>query len=423
MKVLIISHNPLSDQSNMGKTLCSLFSGFRPEELCQLYIYPTVPNSRHCGSYFRITDQDALRAVFSRKCPGGELRRIEAGQGMYESTAIARFYRNRKNQSPMRGLLRDAMWRRSGWHSAQLKDWLEREKPDVLFVAPGGAKFLYDFALEIGETLRIPIVTYLCDEYYFVKAPKGLLSGFRWRLLRRKMEALLAKTDHLVAISPDLRAAYVEKFRIPATVVMTGAAISVAEAPKVAEDPTEISYFGNIRCDRYISLADIGRELDAINAELGTQYQLKIYSAEQDKTILSALKKYRSVEICGFLLGDAFTQALHDAQLLLHVEGFGEKTAERVKHSVSTKIADSLASGIPLLAYGPGEIASMQHLRRNECALMAASKEELRTMLLTAFADGETRKLTVENALKTAGKFHSSHAASAMLRDIFEDCL
>ena len=44
MKVLIISHNPISNQSNMGKTFLSLFSQFDKEELCQLYIYPVIPN-------------------------------------------------------------------------------------------------------------------------------------------------------------------------------------------------------------------------------------------------------------------------------------------------------------------------------------------------------------------------------------------
>ena len=423
MKVLIVSHNPLSDQSNMGRTLCSLFSGFRPEELCQLYIYPTVPNARYCGSYFRITDTDALRAVFSRKAPGGEFCRIAAGQGIYETAVDARFYRNRRNQSALRGLLRDAIWRRSGWHSRELQCWLEREKPEVVFIAPGGAKFLYDFALELGMVLQCPIVTYLCDEYYFVKAPKSLLGRLRRRLLREKMEALMAATSHLVTISPELREPYVEKFGTPATVLMTGAAIVPAAKSKVADTRKEIAYFGNIRCNRYASLADIGRALDAINAEMGTRYQLKIYTAEQDQTILSALKKHRSVEICGFLSGDAFMQALHSAQILLHVEAFDGKNVERVKHSVSTKIADSLASGIPLLAYGPEHVASMAHLRRNGCAVMATSRQDLPEALLTALADPVTCRTVAEKGLQAAQTYHNREKVSQKLRDIFEGCL
>ena len=43
MKVLIISHNPISTYQSMGKSMRALFSAFRTEELCQLYLYPTIP--------------------------------------------------------------------------------------------------------------------------------------------------------------------------------------------------------------------------------------------------------------------------------------------------------------------------------------------------------------------------------------------
>ncbi len=59
MKVLLLSHNPVTTYNNMGKTFLSLFSAFRPEELCQLYLYPAVPDTACCGSYYRFTDREA----------------------------------------------------------------------------------------------------------------------------------------------------------------------------------------------------------------------------------------------------------------------------------------------------------------------------------------------------------------------------
>ena len=56
MKVLIISHNPMTTYDCMGRTLLTLFSEFNRSELCQLYIYPTVPNADKCDSFYRITD-------------------------------------------------------------------------------------------------------------------------------------------------------------------------------------------------------------------------------------------------------------------------------------------------------------------------------------------------------------------------------
>ena len=63
MKVLIISHNPITTYQSMGKTMLSLFSAFDRSELCQLYIYPTLPDIDVCDSYFRITDRDVLKSL------------------------------------------------------------------------------------------------------------------------------------------------------------------------------------------------------------------------------------------------------------------------------------------------------------------------------------------------------------------------
>lgn len=420
MKVLIISHNPVSSQSNMGKTLLSLFSGFRPEELCQLYIYPTVPNGKACGAYYRITDREALTSPLGLRRIGAEIPEASIGphQGLFEDPADAALYRSRKNKSALRALLRDAMWRVSGWYGPGLREWLDRERPDCIFAAPGAAKFLYYFVLTIARNRGIPVVTYLCDEFYFVKEPQRGLDRLRLKLLRRKMEALLAASAHLVVISGELKAAYAS-FGVETTVLMTGSAFPAAKRT-AAEAPWEIRYFGNVRCNRYLSLIQVGEALEALNREKGTAWRLAVYTAEQDGEILSALRSCPGLELRSFVSGRAFDEALRSAPLLLHVEAFDPESRDRVKHSVSTKIADSLATGIPLLAYGPAEIASMAHLARNDCAILATSQAQLRDMLLTAFTDENARRRAAENGLKTAAEYHDSARTSGRLREIYE---
>lgn len=422
MKVLIISHNPVTNQSNMGKTFMSLFSGFESHELCQLYIYPTLPNSHYCGSYYRITDKQVVKSLLKLKHPGGEIHpdQIREDQQAYEDAGDESLYRSRKNKSALRRLGRDALWRLSRWYSPELKKWLEREAPDCIFVAPGVAKFIHNFALRIAKDRKIPIVTYVCDEYYFVKKPDSWLDRLRLRLLQRKIEKLMANTAHLVAISDELKEDYGEKFAVTATKLMTGAGIAAASAPKTAESPNTIRYFGNIRCNRFVSLGEIGCELDAINREMGTDYRLEIFTAEKNPQILDSLRCYRSIRLCPFVSGAEFVKALEESQLLLHVEAFDEASVDYVKHSVSTKIADSLASGIPFLAYGPACISSMLHLRRNDCAITAVSREELRDMLLKAFTDAGDRDRVVGNALATARSYHDTKVTGEQLRQILE---
>lgn len=415
MKVLIISHNSFSAYQNMGKTFLSLFSGFGPEELCQLYIYPNIPNVAACGSCYRVTDKEIL----TRLHPGGEVDNalIFAGNELFERESDRALYRKPANGSPVRRLLRDAAWKLGRWDNESLNRWLDREKPDCIFLAPGYAKLIYDIALNIAKKRSLPIVTYICDDYYFSVPPGGAAGRLYQRLLGRKIDELMAKTSHLITISPEMEERY-GAFGVPTTTIMTGAGTAIADKPRVIKQPDNLCYFGNLSCGRHRALAQVGRELDSMNAELGTDIALNVYTAEQNEEILSVFAGIKALRLRGFVIGTAFCEAMERAHLLLHVEGLDGESADRVKCSVSTKIADSLASGIPLVAYGPKGVSSMEHLLRNRCALVATSEEDLRQTLLTAFFDEEERVRVASGGLQTARTFHDSGENTARLREV-----
>ncbi|MBR3692629.1 MAG: glycosyltransferase [Clostridia bacterium] len=422
MKVLIISHQPMTMQNNMGKTFCSLLSEFDAEELCQFYIYPAFPDGKYYTSFYRVTDKEVLRSYLGRRYIGGEVcaEDIRPEQGAYEDESDRAFYRNRKNKSGLRRLLRDCMWQFSPWCGKRLKSWLIKERPECIFVAPGTAKFIYNIALRLSKKYSIPLVTYICDDYYFLNRPRGFANRLQFILLRRKIRQLLENSSHLVVISEELRQAYAGTFGVETTVIMTGTTLSTPLRPAQTELPQKISYFGNVRCNRFRSLAEIGLALDSINRDSDTKYRLCIYTAEKDPEILAELERAESVSLCGFVSGDAFDAAMRDAQILLHAEAFDAASVDTVKYSVSTKIADGLASGLPLFAYGPESIASMQHLIRNECALAVTEPDDLIPALCRIFSNGELRRQIAARAQTTAKELHDRKTNSEKLRRVFE---
>ncbi len=420
IKVLVISHNPLCTYNGMGKTLASLLSSFRIEELCQIYIYPSFPDVDLCTSYFRITDKEVLRSLYSRSQPGAELDKgiINPDQPPFETARDEAVYRNARNKTAIRQIGRDLIWKFSTWYGARLHAWLERESPSCILVAPGPACFLYDFAMRIAEDRGIPIASYICDEYYFVQPRKDAAEKLHQKWLGSRMEKLMARTSALVVISEELRTAYQQRFHVPTHVLMTGKSMD-DPAGNMADKPASfLSYFGNIRCGRYLSLARIGEELDQLNRESGKQFKLHVYTKENDQSILDCLSGFDSIVLHDFVQGEAFTKAFFSSELLVHVESFQDEMVDRVKHSVSTKVADSLASGIPLLAFGPAGISSMEHLRRNGCAFVCTEPEELRNVLIQAMSDTQARERIVERAFETAERFHNEEKNSRELYQI-----
>lgn len=423
MKLLIISHNPITTYDAMGKTMASLFSQFEKEELCQLYIYPTIPDIDFCDSYYRVTDKDVLKSYLKLHVKGSVIdkSRIDtAVHQRFENPEDEAKYRNRKNKTAPRMILRDLMWHFAHWYNKDLKNWVKAQKPTCIFVAPGTAQFLYNMALKISKDFKIPIVTYVCDEYYFVKKPKGILDRIRVASLKKKIKQLMSKSLRIVTISQSLKELYSKEFSVPATVIMTGTSYPLQEIPQIKDIPQSITYMGNIRCNRFNSLVEIGNALKQINEQNNTCFSLNIYTAEKDESILNLFRDIDTIKLCGYVSGEEFDRVLHSADILLHTESFDEESVDSVKNSVSTKIADSLASGICLFAYGPEEVASMRHLIDNDCAIVAISQKTLKETLTTAFLDINARKKACENAIKTAKEFHISEQNSKKLYSLLE---
>lgn len=421
MKILIISHNPLTSYQNMGKTMLALFSSFKKEELCQLYIYPTVPDVDKCKSYYRITDKDVLKSYYRFRVKGGEIScDISAQSQMFENRNDEKIYRSRKNKRPFRMLLRDMMWRYSRWNNSQLKNWLKSQQPDCIFVAPGTAKFIYRMARNISQKYNLPIITYICDDYYFVKRPNSVLKRLQVGSLKKEIKKLILSSKYLITICNELQEIYCKEFSVPAITIMTGSNYNIAEKATVNEKINAITFMGNIRCNRFYSLAEIGKALDEINEEEKTEYKLNIYTGEKNKEILSTFDDVKSVHLCGFITGEEFYRVLHSSDLLLHVEAFDAESIDLVKHSVSTKIADSLASGICLLAYGPEQVASIRHLLDNECAFCITSKEKLKDGLKLIFTDKNLRFRFANKALEIARIWHDAETTSKKFYSLTE---
>ena len=133
-----------------------------------------------------------------------------------------------------------------------------------------------------------------------------------------------------------------------------------------------------------------------------------------------AIKNSESIEYCGYVTGDAFVKAFHEAQMLLHIESFDEICIDRVKNSISTKIADSLASGIPLLVYAPEQIASVHYLKNNKAACVITDKEKLEKELMIHLTKYNERIQYALNGINVARIKHDSNVNSEKVYELLK---
>lgn len=422
MKVLIMSHNPITDYNSMGKTLLSLFKSFEESQLCQLYIYPTIPNILKCGSYYRVTDKDVFTNVIFRNKRGRVISNHEISDKnqLYENAKEQKIYHNKATHKEFKLIARKILWTCGNWDTKAFRQWMMEQKPDVIFAAAGLSSFFYDLILKVSEKYNIPIVSYVCDDFYFssIDLKRGILQKYYYKMLRKKITKLMNCSKAVITICDSLGKAYSKEFGCVTRTVFTGANINISTKPQDAVTKQVLRYFGNLQLNRYHSLYDIGQALMRINKKYNTEYVLEIYTSD---LYPDELKNIPTIKCNDFVKSDKMYQLIKKTIMLVHVESFESESIDRVRYSISTKIADGLASGVCMLAYGPKEVASIQHLYENNCAVIANDKKQLEEMLECYLFSEEKRSSIIEKALITAMRFHSPEEQSKCIRKVLSE--
>lgn len=414
MKVLIVSHNCFSSSQSMGKTLVSFFTKFDKTELMQLYFYPSIPNVDVCGDYYRITDKNMLSSIIHRRKCGRKIRQSEitSDNTLFADANEQKQYSRINRTNSMVRRARDVLWKIGAWKTKDLIQWLQKGKPDVVFYALGDATFSQKIAVWVADFLQIPLVTYVCDEYYLSGKSLPLCRRLLNDGMIRGIEKTVKKSKHLITICDDLGELYKRIFGSTYTTVMTGSSFG---AGKIVREPDadQISFIGNLSLNRWRSLLDIADALDYANRMNGTQYKLYYYGAENGNMQGRAIYG-------GRLNAEQIKDTMEKSRMLIHTESFEPEYEERVKYSVSTKIADSLASGVPLLGYAPACVASMEHLIKNQCALIATDKTMLNEKLAEFLSDIKNEEDIINNAIRTAKCYHDTHKNSSIVREVLD---
>ena len=421
LKVLVVSHNVFSFSSNMGRTLANFFKSFPCEDIAQLYFHTQVPTTDICKNYFRITDFDILRkkkSLTGTRLGEADIRKDLKSERTDEGVE-AQLYQFGRKRRPWMYIGRNMLWGLGKWKNARLKAWLDEFNPDVIFFASGDYTFAYRIAMWTAEYKKIPIVTYVCDDFYFLKrrsiSPLYYLNRFDFK---RTMKRLFKKNKETVMICDELSRDYKKEFGINPTTIMTVSDLTGKVLEKAeTSDSVKISYIGNLGYNRHLALAEVGKALKDL---YGGRVMIDLYSTERRPRIVQHLTEENGIAFHGAISAAEVKEVIQKTDILMHIESMDEKNRKKVRYSVSTKIADSLASGKCFFAYGPEEVASMQHLIRNNCAIVATSKEELKTALKVAFEDSEKRETVCKNAVKTAEKYHSGEINDKMFKEVLE---
>jgi len=421
MRVLIISHNVFSATENMGKTLTSYFSEFPTEELAQFYIHSEIPTTNYCQNYYRITDKEAIKSIFlgsSGRIFTKEDIKLHRISARTDNGVTGSLYQKARKRTPAIYLARNLWWKLAHWNTKQLHMWLNEFKPECVFLASGDYAFIYEIALKIAKFRRIPLYISCMDDYYFYnKNQDSVLGRWQHKLFMKSVKRAVDYSSKLFCICDKMAEDYAAYFHKPCITVPTPATI---EVPLAVEKKQKISYLGNLGYRRNEQLIAIGQNLKKLGLEPD---HIDVYSSESRKEVLEKMTEENGIVFHGAVGAKEVLRIMGESLAVIHTESFDEKIRQAVCYSVSTKIADSLASGTCIFAYGPQEIASMSYLEKNKAAVCCTDENNLENTLRMLIADKELRNSCVKNALNLAQRNHTPLCTPKIIRDVINEDL
>ena len=206
----------------------------------------------------------------------------------------------------------------------------------------------------------------------------------------------------ILTICDKMAEDYQKFFTKPCHVIHTSTSI---KEPLAFPKKKKISYIGNLGLLRDKQLLDIASVLRELNLD-GCPKYIDVYSPESRPEVLCNLTEENGIRFHGKVSADEVLRIMGESLAVIHTESFDSTMQKRVRYSVSTKIADSLASGTPILAYGPEEVASISYLRDNDAAFCASDLLDLKETLIDLVLNEEKRNKITHNAIELAKANH-----------------
>lgn len=418
MKILVLSSTPWTNDNSFGNSFGNIFEGIEDIEIANIYCKYGKPNTKLVSRFFQITEKSMFRNLKNPKVPSGQEvfmdESVPTDVVEPKSANLAR-----KKRWIIMFWARDLIWKFGRWKSPELKKFIDDFKPDVIFQPVYYVSHMNRIANFIKKYTGVPMYGYVSDDVYTLK--QFSLSPFYWInrfMCRAKVKKVVKQCEILYTISEIQRSEYEKIFKIPCKILTKSA--NFDEPARVKEEygkPLQLLFTGNIGTNRWKSLAIIADALKEINKD-GVKAQLKIYTGGLiTDEISNALNIEGSSKIMGFISSSEIPRIQSEADILVHVESLSLQYKLCVRQSFSTKIVDYLKMARPILAVGPNDVASIEHLIRNDCAIVADNKEDLINKLNEVINNNNQLTEIALKGYECGKKYHNKADYNKMLSE------
>lgn len=418
-KVLLISRSGFSDENANGITMKNLLSAWNSEEKAEFYCDVEPPDFSAADNYFRVTDMQMLAALMLKKskhifCARHTTNDNGSAAHGAKTASLSRVPSWLKRRKYNFGLkwLREFLWEISPWGHKALNRWIYEVAPDVIVYMVGESIFMDRLVLRTIKKTSAKLVLYNGEGYRVIdlNERKGIERAYYHAA--EKLYGKLNENASLVIYNcQSLMEEYSKLYRADSKQIIAYNSADNVCSKYNPKSNLILSYFGNLGVGRVDSLLQIADTLHEIDSDL----LLNIYgnAADEDKR---KLESHTNIKYYGFVSAETVHDIAEKSDILIHAESFNAEMLHKLRFAFSTKIAQYLCAGRPILCYAPAESTSAKYLKQENGAMVATNPQELKSSLESLVCDPKLRIRYAELAENLGMKNHNREKTAAFVK-------
>jgi len=247
--------------------------------------------------------------------------------------------------------------------------------PDVIY-SPLADIRIMEIVNKISAKYSLPVIPHFMDDWQNTMYAGNLFLTIPRIALIIGLKKIMKRAYYGFSISEKMANEYFIKFHKPFYPFMncvadsTEVCVPVPEALSDCPDgQLQFCYSGGLHLNRHKILLAICEVLQQKCSDHNIKFSFFTKISDWEK-YGDEFRKYDFVRYMGFLKPDELMDQLRKQDFLIHVESFEPKFVKYTRLSISTKIPEYLSLNKPILAIGPDNIASIEYLSSNNCALV-----------------------------------------------------
>ena len=399
--LLVVSHNVIGNTNN-GRAIVSFIEANEIENVAQLYFYNEPPsyniNNTYNLNYFRITDMDLIKRLFKFKnyAPIGSNYK----NSYLKENLITNSLRSKKLnhfRKLVKGvitiLIRDMVWSLIDIGKTNIIEWSTKNNPDSILFLLSDATFSIDIVIALSKQLKIRPIILVTDDYINPYSQDNFLIRFHKKRLISRLNQLNNIDSYFLFLSDTLRVIYSSSYKIRNhSLFFMKMSIDNKINRKlnntIDKDKIKLVYSGNLSLGRDRMIVEIAELI-----EKSTTYRLSISSIEYPSMyFIRKIKGLNNTHFHGKLSRDDNDLLLNESDIAIHVESFSKRYIKVTRYSISTKIFDYINASIPIIAYGPEYLESMNYIIKNKIGFVCSDINDLLIKLNSVVSNREVHE-------------------------------